>query len=275
MAQHSNYWSCSKFADWLRGNPKGGAKTGKEWSNWRKEAESAHPLRYWIAEVALDWLQDFVTWPARQLHSIKYYINNRYITRTHTLTASSLQKGQWHEFDTRVLYCLFDELVNYVEVEEAWSHIAWDNEARKKYNPPFYAWGWFRWRTWRCPMAGIAKLQWASTLTNEEWLEEENKHLAAPTRQSLTAREVLELYNWWKNIRPNRPDPYDVSGWSDLCDKRREGGRDLLDFEDRTPEEDSETRTSLNALHILEEQYEKEDEDMLIRLIKIRRGMWT
>ena len=275
MAQHSSYWSCSKFADWIRGNPKGGAKTGKEWSNWRKEAESAHPVRYWIAEEALDWLQDFVTWPTRQVYSLKYYINNRWVTRTHTLTASSLKKGQWHEFDTRALHCLFDELVNYVEVEEAWSHIAWDDDARKKYEPPFYAWGWFRWRTWRCPEAGIAKLQWASNLTNEEWLEEENKHLAEPTHQALTAREVLALYDWWKTIRPARVDPHDASGWSDLCEKRRQDGRDILDFEDRSPEEELESRTALDICHKLEEQYEQEDEDMLIRLIKIRRGMWT
>jgi len=275
MAQRSNYWSCSKFADWLRGKPKLSAGTSKEWKNWRKEAESAHPIRYWIAEEALDSIQNFIYWPVDQIYSLKYYINNRWVTRTHTLTSSSLKRGQWHEFDTRLLHCMFDELVNYVEVEEAWSHIVWDKEAREKYKPPFYAWGWFRWRTWRSAEAGIAKLQWASSLTNEEWLEEDKKHLAEPTHQALTAQELLKLYDWWKNIRPARADPHEASGWSAICDRERKEGRDLLDFEDRNEEEAQEKKKAIDLSHQIEEQYFAEDTEMMIRLIKIRRGMWT
>jgi hypothetical protein len=274
MAQRSNYWSCSKFADWLRGKPKGGAKTSKEWNKWHKEASTKHPIRYWIAEEALDAIQNFIWWPVDQIYSVKYYINNRWVSKTHTLT-SNLKRGQWHEFDTRLMHCMFDEMVNYVEVEEAWSHIAWDNEARKKYNPPFYAWGFFRWRTWRCPQAGLDKLEWASMLTNEEWLESDQQHLVEPTQQAKTAIELLTLYNWWKNDRPKRPDPYDISGWSELCEKRRADGRDLLDLEDRSEEEAAATRKALDLCHKIEEQYEQEDTNMMIRLIKIRRGLWT
>lgn len=275
MAQHTHYWSCSAFADWIRGKPKGGAKTGREWNEWRKEAEQLHPIRYWIAEEALDWMQDFVTWPTRQIYNVKYYINNRWVTRTHTLTASSLKKGKWHEFDTRLLHCMFDELVNYIEVEEAWSNIAWDKEARAKYNAPFYSWGWLRWRTWRCPEAGLDKLKWAATLTNAEFLDDDKKHEAELTPQAKTAIELMALYDWWRNVRPNRADPHDASGWTELCEKRRQGGRDLLDFEDRSEEEQQATRESLDLCHKIEEQYFEEDTEMMTRLIKIRRGMWT
>lgn len=274
MAQHTHYWSCSEFANWLRGTSKLSAGTSKEWKTWHKEASAKHPIRYWLAEEALDWMQDFVTWPVRKLYDVKYYINNRWVTRTHTLT-SNLKRGQWHEFDTRLLHCLFDELVNYVEVEEAWSNIAWHEEARKKYKAPFYSWGWFRWRTWRCPQAGIDKLKWAASLTNEEWLDEDSKHLAEPTHQALTARELLYLYNWWKNIRPMRMDPHDSSGWTELCEQRRQAGRGLLDYEDHSEEEDKITREVLDKCHKHEEQHYDEDTEMMIRLIKIRRGMWT
>lgn len=274
MAQHSRYWSCSKFADWIRGTPKLGAGTGREWDDWNKAAESKHPIRFWIAEEGLGYIQDFVTWPTRQLHSIKYYINNRWVTRTHALT-SNLKRGQWHEFETRLMHSMFDELVNYVEVEEAWSNIAWSEEARKEFNAPFYASGWFRWRTWRSPDAGIAKLKWASGLTNEEWLSDADKHLAEPTHQAKNALEILELYHWWKNVRPLRPDPHDASGWSALCEQRRLEGRGLLDLEDRSPEEATATRTSLDLCHKIEEEQHQEDEDMMIRVIKVRRGMWT
>ena len=274
MAHHTHYWSCSRLADWIRGSKKGGAKTGKEWGEWEEHSKASHPIRHWIAEEALDWIQDLVTWPVRKIYDAKYYINNRWVTKTHALT-STLERGQWHEFETRLMHSMFDEMVNYIEVEEAWSHIAWDDEARKKYRAPFYSWGWFRWRTWRCPEAGLAKLQWASNLTNEEWLDESEKHKAEPTQQALTARELLALYDWWKNIRPNRPDPHDASGWTELCEKRRTEGRHLLDFEDRSEEERDATRKSLDICNQIEENYHREDEEMMIRLIKVRRGMWT
>lgn len=274
MGWHSNYWSCSAFADWIRGTKKLKVGTGAEWTAWQKASKESSPMRHWIAEEGLDLLQDFVTWPVRKIYDVKYYINNRWVTKTHTLT-STLKKGQWHEFETRLLHCMFDELVNYVEVEEAWNHIVWDDEARKKYNVPFWAYGWFRWRTWRCPDAGIAKLTWASNLTNEEWLDDDQKHLAEPTHQALTAKEALELYHWWKNVRPARPDPHDASGWSAICAARHDEGIGLLDFESRNAEEKQATKTALDLCNQIEADYNKEDEEMMIRLIRIRQGLWT
>jgi len=52
MAQRSNYWSCSKFADWVRGKPKLSAGTSDQWHEWENEAKRYHPVRYWIAEEA-------------------------------------------------------------------------------------------------------------------------------------------------------------------------------------------------------------------------------
>ena len=274
MAMHHNYWACSAFADWLRGTVKRGAKTSKQWDQWHKEAKEKHPIRYWIVEEGLDRLQDLITWPERRLYDVKYYVLNRWVTRTHALT-SNLKKGQWYEFETRLMHSMFDELVNYVEIEEAWSNISWDKEAREKYNAPWHALGWFRWRTWRCPEAGIDKLEWASKLTNEDWLEEDSKHLAEPTGQAIAAKEILELYHWWKNIRPNRLDPYEASGWSELCNRDRKEGRKLLDLEDRSETERLEKTAALDRCRQLEEQYDQEDTDMMIRLVRIRRNLWT
>jgi hypothetical protein len=275
MAQRTHYWSCSVFADNLRGTPKPKAETGRGWSEWREKAQAAHPIRYWIAEEALDAVQNFIWWPVDRLYDVKYYINNRWVTRTHALTSSSLKRGDWHEYDTRLMHCMFDEMVNFIEVEEAWSNVAWDPDARKKYQAPFWSSGWLRWRTWRCAEAGLDKLRWAASLTDEEWLDEDKKHLAQPTQQAVNARELMALYNWWKNIRPTRPDPMEASGWSALCDQRRNQGRDLFDMESRSETEETATRSALDLCRELEEQYENEDTEMMIRLIKVRRGMWT
>lgn len=271
----THYWSCSRFADWLRGKPKPTAETGHGWNLWHKAAQSAHPVRYWIAEEGLDAVQNFIWWPVDFLYSIKYYINNRWVSRTHALTSTSLKPGKWHEFDTRLLHSMFDEMVNYVEIEEAWSNIVWDKAAKEKHKVPFWGSGWFRWRTWRCPAAGIEKLEWASQLTNEEWLPDDQKHLAEPTQQALVARELLELYNWWKNVRPTRPDPHDASGWSAICDRDREEGLDFLDNEHSNEVKRQERYQVLDRCREIEKQYEDEDEQMMIRLIRIRRGLWT
>jgi len=270
----SNYWSCSKFADWLRGTDKLEVGTSKEWQGWRKASKESHPIRYWIAEEALDRIQNTIMWPRDKLYSVKYWINNRFVTKTHAMT-SNLPRGQWHEFDQRLLHSMFDEMVNFIEIEQAWFHIAWDKEARKKYKAPFYAWGWFRWRTWRSPEAGLDTLRWAADLTDAEFLPEDKKDQAKPTHQAITARELLELYQWWKVDRPARPDIYDASGWSAICEERRKNyGNDIF-LEDRTEDEKEETRKSLDMCNNLEEHYFEEDEQMMIRLIKVRRGMWT
>jgi hypothetical protein len=235
-------------------------------------------MRYWIAEEALDAIQNFLYWPIDQLHALKYYINNRWITRTHALTAhpSDIPRGEWRDVGNRFLPCLFNELRDFVEVELAWWHIAWSNpEERAKYNAPFWATGWFRWRTWRCPESGLDNLAWQMTLTNEEFLDDDKKHLAEPTYQAIKAREILELYRWWTEVYPNRPDPYDAGGWSNYCEQRRLAGQDMLDFEDRTDQEREASSRALDATQAIEDKYNQEDEEMMIRLIKIRQSLWT
>jgi len=280
MAQHSKYWSCSPFADWIRGTKKLDMGTAEEWDNWTTTAQMKHNFRYWLAEEALGHIQDFVTWPIRKIYDIKYYINNRWVSRTHSLTAHprDIKPGQWQDVGNRFLPCLFNELVDFVEVETAWSHIAWgDKETRAKYDPPFYASGWFRWRTWRSPQAGLDHLDWAMTLTNAEWLEEDKKGEAVPTGQATSAKEIKELYLWWTTVYPNRPDPHDASGWSDYCEASRlaNGGKLSWSGSDKSPELKKMSDKSIKLLQKIEAAYEKEDEEMLIRLIRIRQSLWT
>ena len=117
----NHYWTCSKFADWVRGTPKGEAKTSEGWDNWHKLAGQSK-IRYWLAEEGLDYLQKVVFYVPDTLYSIKYYINNRWVTKTHALTAHprDIKPGRWCDVGNRFLPCLFNELVDFVEVELAW-----------------------------------------------------------------------------------------------------------------------------------------------------------
>ncbi len=269
----NTYWSNSKFAEWIRGTEKPAAETSDGWNAWYKMAAAAHPVRYWIAEEALDAIQNFIYWPVDKLYAIKYYINNRWVTRTHALTAHArdIPRGEWRDVGNRFLPCLFNELVDFVEVEQAWHYIAWDKEARQRYKPPFWAWGWFRWRTWRCAEAGLDSLEWQRRLTVDE-----NDPDSGPTFQAKNAQEILDLYNWWTQIYPNRPEPMEVSGWSEICEEQRklEGG-----LFGSLANKDPKMRRRMNAAHKImnriEKQYDKEDEEMMIRLIRVRNALWT
>jgi hypothetical protein len=274
----NHYWTCSKFADWVRGTPKGGAKTSEGWDEWTDEAQRYHPVRYWLAEEGLDYLQNFVYWIPDKLHAIKYYINNRWITRTHALTAHprDIKPGDWSDVGHRFLPCLFNELVDFVEIELAWWHLAWNREERPKYNMPWWAVGWWRVRTWRCPQAGLDNLEWQRNL---RWKEDEVgpdfKGLGELTPQAKNAQEILDLYKWWTEVRPARPDPHEASGWSEYCDKTRELNGGKLFGSNKTPELEKMSKKALKLLRKMEADYEKEDEAMMIRLIKVRTALWT
>ena len=271
----SNYWTCSPLADWIRGTTKIKCGTGKEWREWEMAAKEKYPIRWWIAEEGLDMAQNFVNWIPDRLNDVRYYINNRWVTKSHALTASpsDIPRGEWRDVGNRFLPCLFNELVNFVEVEQAWHHCIWDEESRKKYRTPWWRSGWLRWRTWRCPEAGIDYLKWAMTLTNKDFIQEGETE--EPTYQAKAAKEILELYTWWKEVYPKRPDPYDASGWSAYCDMRREKGYHLLDMEDKTSEEKEMCDTAHKKLQEIEKHYQREDEEMMIRLIKVRESLWT
>ena len=46
-------------------------------------------------------------------------------------------------------------------------------------------------------------------------------------------------------------------------------------MEDKSPEEAEMCKTALDKTREIEEAYNKEDEEMMIRLIKIRQSLWT
>jgi len=277
----SNYWSCSKFADWLRGTPKLSAGTSEQWREWNLSAKTANPLRFWLAEQGLDHLQNLVRFVPDKIYAVKYYINNRWITATHRLTAHprDIRPGSWCDVGNRFLPCLFNELVNFVEVEQAWYNIAWDDDARKKYGAPFYARGWLRWRTWRSREAGLDALRWAAALVYDEshGITPTDPNYGKPTPQADLAVECINLYLWWTELRPARLDPHDASGWTDYCAQKNSDSDDHFFgiFENNDANSQRNRRDMLDIVHKLEQRYEQEDEDMMIRLIKLRGYLWT
>lgn len=276
----THYWSCSKFADWLRGTRKLEMGTSEEWREWKHKAKGYNPVRYWLAEEGLDYVSNVVYFIPDKLYDLKYYINNRWLTRTHALTAHprDIKPGSWADVGHRFLPCLFNELQDFVEVELAWWHLAWEGkEARAKYNAPWWRFGWWNVRLWRCPQAGIDNLKWQAEL---KWTENEvgpdSPSLGKYTPQAVKAQEILDLYTWWTDTYRNRPDPYEASGWTAYCEARREeNGGSLSWCDNKSPALKKQSDIALKKLHKMEADFEKEDEQMMIRLIKVRHGLWT
>lgn len=234
-----HHWTCSKFADLIRGTPKPFALEWKAWDIWHEEAKNKHPWRYWVADELLTYLQDFVNLPMDIYHTIEVYVRNRFIDKVHYLR-TDLTPGEYYDLDTRILHALFTELTDLVEVEYA----GMQKYSEKNNNYVF--------KKGRCPLAGLDYLNWAGRLKYDDsyGFSPEDENYNKPTPQAEAALTTLELYNWWKN-RNDRSDPYKIF----------------------TAEKDGE-EYYLKILD-LEDKYELEDTDMLIKLIKIRGFLWT
>lgn len=226
--------------------------------------------KYWpqlnmkFTETVLDTIQSVFFWPYEKIYSAKYYIVNRWIDQSHAMVAhrKHIKPGEWRDLDYRILYCTFDELVDFVEIEKAYANFRWD-EAKFK-TLKWWQGGRWRTRTWRSAEAGLDYLRWEAKLLDEA----EDDYI--PKSQSESAKEVIELYDWWVNIRPARVEPMEASGWSAFCDSRRDDWSGLINRADR-----EETGPLLDKMREFETQYDDEDTEMLIRLIKIRGSLWT
>ncbi len=240
-----NYWSCSKFANWTLG---------------RIDDPNIHSL----FEDWFDRFQDIVMFPADILDAIRVYYRNRFVSKMHTLQ-TRLPKGKYHENDTRLLHGAFELLVDFVEVEKS-NMLHWTTDCTDY--PWWHKTRLFRWGEYRSREDGLKYLEWEMNLVHTDGV-----HL---TNQAMIAKEVRELYIWWKDVRPNRPEAYEVTGWDAWCDEQdrlTEGKYSQNIFGDDP--DPTNTRKILDEVKRLEAEYEAEDDQMLIRLVNIRKGLWT
>lgn len=237
-----NYWSNSNLSKML--NNWAGIQnlpwaTAEEWDEWEIGFKNKAPVVYFITQKCFDKIQDVVYYPHDVYSSIRSYIDNRFIDKTHTI-ATNLEKGEYHGHDVRMLHGMFELLVDFVETRHH------TNKGRSA-------------------EAGLDHLNWEMTLTDSSPIQAEH------------AKEKYELYLWWTTIRPARPDPQEASGLDDWYNSTNLEGGFLsrigkLKVDD--PDAYAEYRTLCDTATKIEQQYEQEDCDMLIRLVKIRTSMW-
>jgi len=291
-----NYWTSSKLVRWIRarlGIQKPIFATRANWKKWREEYRNEHEFFYKVTEVWPNKIQNFIYKPVDYLDKFYYFINARFKDRYFSIS-SSLDKGRYHEIDNRMLYCNFQALIDFVEIENASSAVyAYDKKECKRLEKQFGV-KWYhknRWIAlfapkWRSAEAGQAVLDHEceyriderhcgyepGKMTDEQ--KAETKHFGELTGQAIAARKIRDLYIWWTRTRPARPDPMDASGYTKLFDDKMNKSKNSIDTfleSAYTPED----KIASDIMWKLEEQYEKEDEEKLIELITIRRALWT
>lgn len=233
-----DYWSCSKFANLIRGEEKPCALPWDEWETWRETSAKKHPYRYWAAEKVLDFLQDIMNLPIDIYHTIEVYVRNRFIDKLHYLK-TGLSTGDYYDLDHRILHGIFNELVIFVESELA--HTMKVYPERK-----------YKFVKGRCKQAGLDYLNWAGQLKlNEDYgFNPNDEDYNKPTAQSIDSQKILQLYNWWLD-RDYRVDPHD------LYSKEKDG------------------KYYYRKIGEMDDNYDKEDTEKLIELIQIRSSLWT
>jgi hypothetical protein len=80
---------------------------------------------------------------------------------------------------------------------------------------------------------------------------------------------ALEWGKWdeWKNKRPNRLNPMEKSGWNEIYDSMESNN-----FIDKVPKFSHKQYMKLLKI---EKDYDQEDENMMVELIKIRSRLWA
>ena len=158
---------------------------------------------------------DTIMYYLRKVKIINYFYQIT-VNRCHVIK-TGLDKGNWFDKDTQILYGMMNLLVDYVEKEDCFGVIEWNSDEHHK----------------------------------------------------KAAIEIKTIYDWWKNYKTREEEINNsTSKWHDEAKPCVENSY----F--KTTETETSKRLLKETLN-LEEKLEKEEEEMLIRLIKIRGYLWT
>lgn len=240
----------NKISNWLNLN-KPGALTWDEWNEWHEKTKAAKPIPYFIMETIPDFWNRFIKHITEPYNNVRYYIKARFFDRYHLIN-TRLPYG-YHDTGERMIHGMFSLLVDYVELEI--SRMDTNTEIKR----PFWSKGIFRIKSFRCAQSGIEHLLWEATLDSTY-------------AQSRTAQEVLDLYFWWTKVRPQRLDPWVLSG----SDEYYKNTKFVSILSDKKSPKDKKIEQEYAARNSeIEQEYLEEDNRQLERLLKIRMFLWT
>lgn len=236
-----------------------GSLSSKGWRLFDKEFKEEAPIRYWIKEDFKHAIIYPIKWKYR---AISDWIRYRTYDRCHVVK-TGLKPG-YCDITTQMLNVSFNMLKDFVECELAWSRFQWESTL------PWYrkiriVRRYIR-ATFRDPKLGLEHLDWAATLDDPRLPPKDRCD-----HQAISARETRELYIWWVNTRPARKEieipKYKDQGLGILSPLDEDFDRNSPDFK--------KFEEAMKTQRDLDEEWKIEDTEMLVRLVKVREGLWT
>lgn len=258
-----------RFRKWMNFNPPPYG-TGDEWDKFHQRFEADAPVRHWVYKNKLK-LRAKIQRAMRIFDEIRYRIVRYHVVNT------GLRPG-YYDKDTLMLHANFSLLVDYVERELAFQQ---EGQAeiderilgkkiwrRLRHKVPFYTT--YREMTFRSRELGLEHLLWETGL--------DDKSLPKGQRnpsQAKSAREIRDLYFWWKDDRPNRTPPELDADVRELIDSQSI-------FYAGSPQMQKDHPVLAQKYYVWMQEYssfdaycEIEDEEKLMQLIKLRKSLWT
>ena len=246
-----------RFNRWMAFNPPG-ALTSEGWHSFDNEFYFKAPIRYWFHR---DFKRIFVYPVKWKYEAITMWIRYRTYDKYH-IVKTGLEPG-YREVDSIMLHTNFNLLKDFVEISLA-SRSYWQDDVKKTWcetHMPFYR----IFYPFCQPDLGIKHLEWASTLDDPTLPPHEQS-----VEQAKHAKETLALYKWWVDVRPNRKKVEIRHIKSDS-----KNPLDIFNPKVRLTKEYKLYRSDLEKSYKQEEKWDAEDDKMLVRLVKIRRGLWS
>ena len=235
-----------------------GALTSDGWNSFNEEFYLNAPIRYWLDN---DFKKIFIYPVKWKYQEITYWFRYRIYDRYH-IVKTGLPPG-YSEVDNTMLHVNFNLLKDFVEIQQA-TREYWSDDVSKTWceqHMPFYR----VFYPFRRPDLGIKHLEWATTLDDPSLPPYEQS-----VQQAKHAREVLILYKWWVEGRPGR-----VAVEIHHPTNSGKSITDIFSSKFKNSPEYRKYRDDLDKSAKQEERWDNEDDKMLVRLMKIRRGLWT
>ncbi len=246
-----------RYTQWMAFNPPGGL-TGPGWNSFNKEFKTAAPIRYWFHR---DFKKLFIYPIKWKYEDITNWVRYRTYDKYHVVTTG--EKPGYQCTDHIMLHVNFNLLKNFVEISKAYKSY-WSDDVPQTWceqHMPFYR----IFYTFRRPDLGIKYLDWEMTLDDPNLpLQDQSPE------QARHAREIYALYKWWVTDRPSRVE-VEIT-----CPETNDGDDDIFFSLSKinTPAH-KQYIADLEQQSKQEDLWNKEDDEMLVRLMKIRRGLWT
>jgi hypothetical protein len=217
------------------------------WSNYHYIVKERAPIRYFIMYVMARYIKNIGILYEKINDKIRY----TYVAKhQYHIVRTGLKIG-YHEIDDRMLYASFNLLREYVEIQCANMHKMSEDKCNT-YNI-------------RDRAAGLEFLDWEISLSSRK-LPKDERCLT----QAKQAREIKKLYLWWVDERLPR-DSFTYLKFSDQG--LLQGERDAR-FNRLAPDYVAYRKHLLDFVSDSDKWIALEDAN-LIRLMKIRRGLWT